>query len=459
MHRIIRNFEVAGIQLNGFKGVIINDVKIGPSSKDVVVRGYYSAGRFVLQAYYDLMSKFPTEWGNFTVNFSGGNNKTLQEIFDELRDCMDIVFRRGLNRETKKDKQYPLRQMCIKLFENPTQIPDGSAIYGLLLNSKGVAVNGFGDSSNLEGQGEDILVRNVDISDLMLDTNEIPAIYFSECDNSSMNIFDPIEIRGTIPQGPFGEILDVRLMFDMDYWDTIDKAGNISSLPYVGNPLSNAQLGLYAFYKEYNNASDIFGTKISDILYEWAMEGGIDYLPDCVNYICNSDLMFHTNKGIVGIRVDGIENAVFRDICINDLTNKGPLASEACGNYSSADNGGNLSQLPNEGNMQTDIRGISIIGSDVIMSDKNKIKDLVSFYGDVIGVDILEDSNVLLYKKPTINKLSGGDKITKKILSQLTAKDLTPFPNNFDTCQWRISPNATVNGISYNETICAIKYC
>ena len=44
-----------------------------------------------------------------------------------------------------------------------------------------------------------------------------------------------------------------------------------------------------------------------------------------------------------------------------------------------------------------------------------------------------------------VSKLSGGDKITRKEYNYLYEKNLTPLPNNFDTCPWVINATANVN--------------
>ena len=113
---------------------------------------------------------------------------------------MDIIFRRALGVETMIDKSSPLRAGAINLFENLNGgIPDGSAIYGVLLNSKGVAVNGFGDSSNLPGQGNDLIIESLVVKDLKMSTLEVLGVHFSTCDNDPTN--DQTAIKATIGNG------------------------------------------------------------------------------------------------------------------------------------------------------------------------------------------------------------------------------------------------------------------
>jgi len=48
---------------------------------------------------------------------------------------------------------------------------------------------------------------------------------------------------------------------------------------------------------------------------------------------CNNDRMTHVPKGVIGIRMDGVENVVFKNLEIYDLHEKAELGSEVCGEY------------------------------------------------------------------------------------------------------------------------------
>ncbi len=105
--------------------------------------------------------------------------------------------------------------------------------------------------------------------------------------------------------------------------------------------------------------------------------------------------MFHANKSIMGLRIDQIENVILENIVIKRIINKSSLSSYACSNYSGPHNGGNPQNEEEEGGMGTDTKGISIYGGDVVFDGfNNVIEKLISYNGDVIGLDIKRDGKL-----------------------------------------------------------------
>ena len=117
------------------------------------------------------------------------------------------------------------------------------------------------------------------------------------------------------------------------------------------------------FGKQYNNLD--FNTVGMDdnnpYFLQWALNDykgiHLNTLPKCTKFMCNGDIMLHTNKGIIGARFDLIENVQIKDIKINKLYNKSPLSSYACKNYTGQHDGGSKGQLDLEGSMGTDVTG------------------------------------------------------------------------------------------------------
>jgi len=443
----IKDFEVGGIQLNGFDGATIDNVEIGPSSTQVPVNSLYSGARFTLQGYYGLRRVSGLKSvDDYSITFSGGRTLTIKEIIERLRTSLDIVFRNAMNAETAEDLANPLRASALELFASSNgNLPDGSSIYGALFNSFGVAVLGFGDSNNGVGQGLDLTIKDLTIKDLTLDTMEIPGIYFSKCDNDPSN--DATAIRPTIANGGFGEILDLSHTFQASKRRVLYDGGDMSDLKYVGNVLSDAQIALYKYAVD--NDADAYGGNMPDELLKWALDGNYENLPTCVDAVCNVDIMFHSNKGAVALRLDGIENVIVKDMTIKNIVNKGIIAAKVCGNYTSSFDGGSIFQLDGEGNMQTDVRGISVFDCDVKLLGKVTIDSLTSCYGDVIGVDLLDENNIQKKSEPMITNLAAGTKVTTALYNQLQAEGLTPNPNKFDKITVRISDATVIQDIVY----------
>ena len=375
-----------------------------------------------------------------TVTFYGDRTLTLQEIEQNLVDSMDMVFDvvTGSSKEEDvvDDESY---QKGKALFVNEDGIPDGSAVYGILLNSHSVAIGGFGASANKEDDhGIDVTIKDVHVHDLRLSANEIPALYFDKCS-------DPNATTNTIQKGPFGDVFDLRKVIDDDVAlleSHSENSTSLESIEYIGNPLADAQIALAI----HGDSDTLFGTSLSSELLNWAR--GLSTFPSaCSDFVCNGDVMFHSNKGVVGLRMDGIEDAIIIDSSVSNLTNESPLVSAACGSYEGPHDGG-LGAIDTEGGMGTDLRGISVTGGDVHFLGKNSIESLNSFYGDTVGLDLIEDA-VLEFDTGSdviISNLVSASMLTEEQFDELQANDETPYPNNFDLCTVKYDDWAEVTG-------------
>eukprot|EP01084_Bolivina_argentea_P299680 516573_1 len=453
----ISQFEVGGVQMNGFDDVELKNVIVGPSVDDLPVCGTYSNAKYLTYAYLKMIESMGSSVAdNKTVTFSGDRMLTVQEIYDNLLSVMDIAFRYAMDVSTDDDLDSALYETAIDLFANPSGIPDGASLYGLVFHSFGVAVEGFGQGANEEGNGENLVMENVKVQDLALNVNDLPAVYFDECEDEDSSSY-------TILKGPFGDVMDVRRM--VGSWDNsqiIDLGDDFTDLTYIGNPLSDAQIALSLFGDDYGD-TDYRSVKDTTFL-QWALteyDGeSFDGLPSCTQFMCNGDDMFHTNKGIFGIRVDLIENVTFTNIIIKRLINKSPLASYACSNYTGYHDGGNPFQLEDEGFMGTDVKGIAVTGSDVVFDGYNNvIEKLISYNGDVVGLHLIDASDVLfdyVYKADVLNEpdedtdteddraylhikqLCPGHEITFALLAELMVDAKYPYPNNFYACNIKV---------------------
>ena len=262
---------------------------------------YYSNARFLLLALRQLLDAIQAndmEVPTVTFAYDDGTALTLQEIHDNLVESMDLIFRYfavGYTSISDKERDSDLYRKTLNLFKNHHSMPDGSAIYGVLLNSFSVAVNGFGDSSNHGPRsGSDVIMDNVKIDDMKLRVNEVIAMYFERCGDVDAE-------TQTIQKGPFGDVIDIAKMIPRQQADAIMNQldPDLSELVYTGNPLSDAQIALY-IHKDYvgDGKNYAFGAFVSDYLIGWAVNGNI-FPSQCVGFICNGDIMFHTNKGNV----------------------------------------------------------------------------------------------------------------------------------------------------------------
>merc|ERR1712228_195231 len=233
-----------------------------------------------------------------------------------------------------------------------------------------------------------------------------------------------------------GDILDIRKMVSEQ--NVIDDGGDYTTLSYKGNPLSDAQIALALFGKELNLD---YGTVQNGHFLRWALNdyGGASYdtLPGCAQFMCNGDIMLHTNKGLIGARFDLIEDIEINGLSISDLSNKSPLSSYACKDYT-GQHGGSQGQLELEGSMGTDVVGFTMYGGDVLFEGNNKIDGVYSDYGSAMGMFLMSDADVSFDELSNMEILSenilSGTSLTKPMLKQLMTDNKYPYPNNFFEC-------------------------
>merc|ERR1719410_1007149 len=444
-----RDFEVGAIQLNGFNGATLENLEIGPSlgvDVDVPVAGYYSNARFILLALRGLLNDDSYDTST-EITFNGGRATNLQQIHDNLEKAMDLIFE-SLTHDVFAipTEDQALFTAASDLFLNPTGMPDGSATYGILFNSKNPAVHGFGVSPDeSEDEGNDLTITNVDITGLRLSANEIPVLYFDKCYGRSGT-------KMTVQKGPFGDVFDLKKAVSAADAALIERhsaeSAILSSIQYVGNPLSDAQIALGLFSSTASGAYK-FGTAIDSKLSDWAQDSTANPFPShCADFVCNGDIMFHTNKGIMGARIDGIEDAKISDLTISDLVNESPLVSSTCGRYEGPHDGGSPGQEDNEGGMGTDVRGLLISRGDVQIIGASNINGLESHFGDVVGIDIINEAIVDFDDQSNIfvNDLISASALTSAQYVKLVERNKTPYPNNFGTCTIEIESGSRLTG-------------
>eukprot|EP00485_Elphidium_margaritaceum_P000739 CAMPEP_0202687368 /NCGR_PEP_ID=MMETSP1385-20130828/3059_1 /ASSEMBLY_ACC=CAM_ASM_000861 /TAXON_ID=933848 /ORGANISM="Elphidium margaritaceum" /LENGTH=688 /DNA_ID=CAMNT_0049342149 /DNA_START=102 /DNA_END=2168 /DNA_ORIENTATION=- len=439
----VYDFEVAGIQFNGFNDVEIRNVDIGPSASDVPFWGYYSHGRFSLNG-LSLIDRKDQKY----VRFQGGRQLTLQQIYENLRDSLDIAFRAELGKTTDNDKSHKLYDLSLDMYKNPYRLPDGSTLYGMIFNSKGLAVQGFGDSDNEHREhGNKLYLENVNVDGLRLSVNEIPTLYFDRCDGYYRNEDGSTSITPVL--GRFGDVFDVRRALRTQDWSHVDRGfGERNSgysyddIKYYGNPLSDAQIALGIFSAPFTSnwglQAEADSSRGKEAFYRWATDSKSDGLPKCARFACNADSMFHLNKGVIGIRLDGIENVVVRNVKVKELSNESPLGSSACGSYDGPFDGGQPSGLRREGYMGADVRGISIInGGTTEFYGQCSVESVRSWYGDVIGVHLMDNAAIYLDEADDgmkFNDLECATSVSSALYGQLRDSGLSPYPNNFYDC-------------------------
>eukprot|EP00485_Elphidium_margaritaceum_P003450 CAMPEP_0202695526 /NCGR_PEP_ID=MMETSP1385-20130828/9105_1 /ASSEMBLY_ACC=CAM_ASM_000861 /TAXON_ID=933848 /ORGANISM="Elphidium margaritaceum" /LENGTH=769 /DNA_ID=CAMNT_0049351571 /DNA_START=127 /DNA_END=2436 /DNA_ORIENTATION=- len=435
----IHDFEVGGVQFNDFQNITLRNLSIGPSATNVQLTGYYGTAR------YDLLSLFYTDGASDTevIEFADGRAPmSVTQIRDNLIAAMDIAFRYVNDVLTAEDLQSEFYQPAIDLFVNTNgNLPDGSTLYGIVFNSWLEASQGFGQI-NQYGDNEDVeisgvLIENVEIHDLKKATHEVPAMYMNPCFDNAEDWGDFLYARQWLIDAvrtPLGPVIDLRLMIEdgfniVDNGLLLDRDNYAQYLRYAGNVYTDAQVALKMY--------GAFKNRITTIIEDWATvstDNPLAALPECMNFVCDSDFIYQTNKGIIGARFDEIENVVIRNLEIHDIDNVSPVGSLACGPYTGTEDGGNHFQLPGEGNMNGDVRGVSIYGSDVRFEGELNMNNLASAYGNVYGLHVMTDSIVMFDADSShvdMTEFYPQNGLSLLEYDAMAALGSTPWPNHF----------------------------
>lgn len=449
----ITEFEVSGIHCNGCKKVEITNCVVGPSMREVPVLGTFSNARFL-----EFFTKTLIPYGfdhepaafkeallplfNETISFGDrpDSEVTLQSVFSRLSRAMELF--RSYHFDGKapmSESDLLLLEEAKSVFENPTGLPDGSVLYGIVLNRLGFPAT----DENFFGAGretEEINLRNLKITGLHAAPLEVAALMTED---------------HTFMQGPARDLIRI---FDI----TSDQMRSLGGSHYKGNFLSdsyfalwklsnefykvrvfdsecgnfgsNATFGmnlkLYPSYEEPTCAQ--LGLKSDDSLtgrevtmlqkryfggiqmtqdfFEWGTTSkrGLDSLlasPPSADdlrrgkhhrLVCDHDTMFHPMHGVVGLKIVEAKDVSINSVSITDLRNTADFITWVCDHKWQIQPSGEdiMATKLSIGSPQTSmVRGVEVVRSDEVSFGNIRIDNLVSDEGTVKAFDIIGDDN------------------------------------------------------------------
>ena len=385
----VYNFDVAGIQLNGFDGATITDCEVGPSSSNIPVTGRYLHARVLLRRYAHLVDNY----GDETMTFYGREEATVREYVDELIQQMDMIYHYVINdiKYDEDDEQW-LRAKDLFLNPNENGYGDGGVVYGILLNSRGGAVMGFG---NAPSQSTNAIIDNVYIHDLAISPIEKLKFKTNEL--------------GGATRGPVADVFDIMKV--------VDQFDDISTSKYIGTAYSDVQIVMSQFEKSWYVLDH---TCFDEGIMNWVVNG--QTFGEFGGYYggCNTDIQLHINKGVIGLRIDNIVDFTISNTKIESLLNTGILGTETdiCGAYTQ----GNAHQDPliTAGYTGTEGYGITITQSTGGKLKNININNVETHRGFATGVALFKDSSVD-FNEVLIDEIIAG--------SQLDLGSLRPEQN------------------------------
>ena len=282
----IKEFEVAGIALNGTTTGVINNTTIKNASQTIPVLSTYSQSRFIRSFLSTLKANNPS--ASLTV---GGSSKSIDTIIDDLNTALD----------TTKDQIMATGSTTNPFFQNTTQLYDGN-LYGIVLNEKGVVVNGFIRDRDDAVGNIGVHLQDITISNLVSQPVEIIGL-------SNPNP-PPSGAYGVTSQaGPIGDIFQIELLTDT------------TTKKYIPTVLSNAQLIIAK-----NNVPKQGTTSITTETVNWVeSQSNLDTVmtDNDYYYVNGGDSMGHSMKGSLGLFISAGKDITGDTIHIDGVVTKG----------------------------------------------------------------------------------------------------------------------------------------
>ena len=284
---LIKDFEVAGIALNGAINSVLSDIVIKDTTLDVPILSSFSQTIFMRSFLKRILATDPS------FRFNG---MTIGSIIANL------------DAEVSKTKKEVLtgKSITSKLFNNPNRGSgyDGN-VYGIVLNINGVVINEFLETRPDDAFGnEDIHLSNIQIKNLVSTPIEILAL--------SKNPDNGGAYGGKRQVGPAGDVLDIMQI--------TDEHGK-----YKGNVLSDGELAIAKYKLDQDNTKG-GTTNITRAIVEWAEKGtNLDTVlhDNDIYFVRNGDSMGHVMKGNIGLFISGGIRIKGENINIEKVINKG----------------------------------------------------------------------------------------------------------------------------------------
>lgn len=291
LNLVLTDFEVAGVSLNEANFVVVDNVDVRNSRQDVPVSGRFSQAIFALRA-ATVQIKFDTGLPSYAV---------VEAAVQELRASVTHVVEQVA---AGKDLDDPL-------FRSLTRgLPDGSLLAGIVFHPK------FNVGKFLTPEDHDYGTSHIALSSVRI---------------SNLSVA-PVEVAALFWKGEGGDSVhdNVGAVFD------VDTIRHPKSNVYVSNPLANLQLALAQYAIECRSTVDsscladkstktlLKRNTIDQSVIDWC-RGELSFT-DLVAWtqyevVGNHDYMFHFNKGVIGVKLDGVLTASMTNVHVSRLEN------------------------------------------------------------------------------------------------------------------------------------------
>jgi hypothetical protein len=291
---VIRDFEVAAVHLNGAENVHMHNItagpSLGPSSSEmkVPVSGDWSA-LINLTREAERFPLIPNQHDEL-IQAIENNKKVINTIFTSLKN----------NQILPEYKQ----------FYNASGFPDGSSMFGIALHETfNVGPPTLKDKPDVISRN--IHMDNIKIHDLHLETSPVNTICHTKDkpmkDNTGavLNLLHCIQ-KGTkkLKPGPLHTLQILMAKYKMGCVSP-DKTSQHHKCPFV---------------------KDLNQNTIPEDVVNMILNGNINYgIVDKYEKACDTDIMHHDIKGLVGLKLEGVEDFEIYNLDISKLDNRTPI--------------------------------------------------------------------------------------------------------------------------------------
>lgn len=436
-----KDFEVAAVSLNGGRRIVVRDCQVDGNLQKVPILGTYSAARFLRFVSQGVLAKAgkieprPDTLRQALVKFD--------EAMCELDAVMDDTFDHIFARNASPEKIDPI-------FRNASGLVDANP-YGMVFHARGVLVNGFLCNGPALGQSgdaarafesSDIAVIRTNIAGIKGEVRETLALATIRRKPGSAELVGDSNgflISDTAIADSSGSLFR---FFPLLAPDEIGgcRRENSSSSPRFGDPqpgemdlktgkaslsvLGKAQMRFAVLLKAIRDAAPdseplLINTKVPDSLLDWAEEtsglmlrqaeaketygnsshqvwelrrDGENQAVDQFLMHGNADIMFHVNKGAIGLFAQGVDGLTLDRVSVSDVENQGWPGSDLPGNYLGVSDGGHPKQGRQIGYSGADSRGVHIGACTNVAVKCLSVSGVRSAYGSATGIGIVGGS-------------------------------------------------------------------
>jgi len=347
----IHEFEVAGIALNGGTNCLVRNVQICNMSNDITVLSTYSSARFMQPTLAAIVAAQPS---------ASLGAKSGTDILNSLNTAMEEVVTATRNGTAIPDSS---------IFKNKSGIYDGGG-YGILLNSRGVAVHGFKKNRDGAIGNENNIIHDVSVDNLTVGDGEIIGVSLKASERTGG------AYGGKQQVGIAGDVLQINVVSNEEG-------------AYVGNVLSDAKL----FVAKHAVGSQKGTTNITSLIIDWAISGNSDLetllIANDLYFVSGGDSMGHVMKGLIGLFISAGLNIQAFNINIQNLSNK-----NSAGLATRVETSVKAGIVPLELEFNgAAVRGVAVAGSKTVNLRNINVEGLSSTSGVACGVDFLHTNS------------------------------------------------------------------